>query len=247
MARPRLPETPHVPPTPEEEEAGLGVSCVDCDGGLVWSAAFADRRLGRCVNHVRELYRQEYGKRKLGGRLFLQHGLDAEESAQMMRSQRGACGICERAFSTTVKRHADHDQGSGHFRGFLCGACIVALGFMDSDPERCENAAAYVRRHAGRIGVLPPRQLPAVPSIPGLAILDEKGYPRSLLEIVWKRTSEGMVPTLDVEKTKASALRWLQGKSVSTFLLTKIEGAATQDELVPLLVAAAANNNTRGI
>lgn len=64
----------------------------------------------------------------------------------------GVCDICRRK-SLVRKLAMDHDHTNGEWRGQLCQACNVGLGFFKEDPKRLRRAAAYVEfwkmAHAG--------------------------------------------------------------------------------------------------
>ena len=157
MPRPRLLVIPHVPPSEQEIEFRAYVHCSECD--LDWSAAFADRRTGRCVNHLRALHREE--KEVRAARLYRLFGITHEDQGRIVEEQGRACAICRDSFDEAVageKRQrpvVDHDHATGHFRAFLCGRCNSGLGFFLDAPERLQAAAAYIATHRARIAKLP--------------------------------------------------------------------------------------------
>jgi|RhiMethySRZTD1v2_1073278.scaffolds.fasta_scaffold378420_2 recombination endonuclease VII len=62
------------------------------------------------------------------------------------------CDVCKRR--SLVRRLArDHDHANDEWRGKLCQACNVGLGFFKEDPKRLRRAAEYVEfwkmKHAG--------------------------------------------------------------------------------------------------
>jgi hypothetical protein len=170
---------------------------------------------------------------------MIEYGLDPVEAQRAFDAQRGACAICERPFSKAKKRNADHCHATGHFRGFLCGGCNTAIGLLHDDPAWLDRAAAYLRHHSSRLASLPPRK--RVPlrllDIPGLAVLDEKGYPRSLLAVSWGNSGDGLQPTVDVEQTRANVVAWFAGKPLSEETRRRLEDPApmTQEDLAVLL------------
>lgn len=81
---------------------------------------------------IRQLRRKHDLKKK--------YRLTVEEYDAMIAA---GCCICKRK---DVKIQVDHCHKKGHVRGGLCGRCNRGLGFFDDDPDRLDQAAAYLRQ-----------------------------------------------------------------------------------------------------
>lgn len=69
--------------------------------------------------------------------------LTAEQFGEKLQEQNNLCAICNKPL---VKPCADHDHGSGDFRGILCNGCNRGLGFFEDNPELLQAAIAYLAR-----------------------------------------------------------------------------------------------------
>lgn len=82
------------------------------------------------------------------------YGITPDQYAEMLRSQKGVCAICEQP-ETRILRGVvqilciDHDHTTGNVRALLCNACNVGIGHLRDDPGLVAKAAAYLRRHRG--------------------------------------------------------------------------------------------------
>jgi hypothetical protein len=67
-----------------------------------------------------------------------------EKAASRPRPVDGCCEVC----GGTQKRalHWDHDLKTGLFRGWLCGNCNRALGFVKDDIVRLEKLIVYLKK-----------------------------------------------------------------------------------------------------
>lgn len=72
------------------------------------------------------------------------YGISLAEFDALVVEQMGLCGCCGRYM---IKRHVDHDHKTGVVRALLCGTCNTGIGQFGEDPQRCEAAAAYLRKH----------------------------------------------------------------------------------------------------
>lgn len=79
------------------------------------------------------------------------YDLTPEQYEAMHIAQNGLCAICE-TDKPGNHRHkyfsVDHCHGTTKVRALLCHACNTGLGAFQDDPERLEQAAAYLRSHA---------------------------------------------------------------------------------------------------
>jgi hypothetical protein len=89
--------------------------------------------------------RQERPHLQKKNRIKHEYGLSWEEYLGILQSQAYACAVCGKDL-TEVTGCVDHDHATGAVRGILCGPCNTGLGHFYDDPQRLENAAAYLRR-----------------------------------------------------------------------------------------------------
>lgn len=71
------------------------------------------------------------------------YGLSRAKYEAMVSEQRGMCAICGTAMDVP---HVDHCHATGKIRGLLCSGCNTGIGQLGDSPDRCEAAAAYLRR-----------------------------------------------------------------------------------------------------
>ena len=79
------------------------------------------------------------------------YGVRLDERDALLAAQGGKCTICqaEIAFDRTSQgAHIDHCHTTGKRRDVLCPLCNLMLGHAQDQPERLEEGAAYLRRHA---------------------------------------------------------------------------------------------------
>jgi Recombination endonuclease VII len=81
-------------------------------------------------------------RRRLTYDMPRQYGITLEEYNVILSAQNGACAICKTRMTTPC---VDHDHNTGRVRGLLCSECNKAIGFLKDDPDRCLNAATYLR------------------------------------------------------------------------------------------------------
>jgi hypothetical protein len=59
------------------------------------------------------------------------------------------CDICHRPPDPTKGLHFDHCHQHGHFRGWLCRSCNLALGNVQDDPNLLRKLAEYLEKSSG--------------------------------------------------------------------------------------------------
>lgn len=76
------------------------------------------------------------------------HNLSEDELTALLRSHKGHCPICGRAFNKVRRQEPviDHCHETGVIRGLLCSACNQVLGLMQDDPSWLTAAARYLRK-----------------------------------------------------------------------------------------------------
>lgn len=70
-----------------------------------------------------------------------QYGITQQEYDTTLLNQNESCAICE----TKQDLVFDHDHTTGQFRGLLCQACNVGIGFLNDDPKRLTKAIEYIQ------------------------------------------------------------------------------------------------------
>lgn len=73
------------------------------------------------------------------------YGLTLEQYSEWCIRQEHTCAICR---CITDKLFIDHDHKTGALRDLLCTTCNTGIGGLRDDPDLCDAAAAYLRRHA---------------------------------------------------------------------------------------------------
>jgi len=136
---------PYTAPTAEERKRGTFVHCSECN--LDWSAAFADRRSGLCLDHLRAYYRAQ----KKGEAPAATPAIDPVLRRETLTRQGDACPICmdnlgsDSDGARAPKKIADVDQ-HGNLRGFLCRTCAAIVRSADDDDALLRAAADYLKR-----------------------------------------------------------------------------------------------------
>lgn len=83
--------------------------------------------------------------------LRLWYGITVEDYDRALAAQGGVCAVCRRPERAIDKRNGnprrlsvDHCHVTKKFRGLLCGACNLAIGYFDDDTLRMRAAASYI-------------------------------------------------------------------------------------------------------
>ena len=81
------------------------------------------------------------------------YGVTIQEYNKLVEEQKGLCAICQLPPKGNTPKtsvlHIDHDHETNEIRELLCWACNVGLGMLKDNPQLCDKAAAYLRRHHG--------------------------------------------------------------------------------------------------
>lgn len=72
-------------------------------------------------------------------------GLDEATHVRMYHEQGRRCAICHFEPADRYDLAIDHDHGTGHVRGLLCGNCNTGLGFFKDDVAALGRAAEYLQ------------------------------------------------------------------------------------------------------
>lgn len=80
------------------------------------------------------------------------YGVTIDQYYDLLDSQRGVCGICEKPESNEIGGKVlalavDHDHDTGAVRALLCSNCNRALGLFKDDPALLDAAKAYLTKH----------------------------------------------------------------------------------------------------
>ncbi len=82
---------------------------------------------------------RRWAKRTLWKRL----GFDPDVIEELYKDKPDACQICGKECNVVL----DHCHRTNKLRGWLCGACNLAIGQLDDNPETLRRAAEYLQRH----------------------------------------------------------------------------------------------------
>ena len=76
-------------------------------------------------------------------------GMSPEEYDALIFSAECKCEICHKELiigsnNNKTKPCIDHDHSTGQIRGVLCGACNLAIGYLQDSADRCYSAFQYL-------------------------------------------------------------------------------------------------------
>lgn len=77
-------------------------------------------------------------------RNLTKYNLTLERFQVMLEEQGGCCDMCREPLTTPF---VDHDHKTGRVRSLLCNSCNTAIGYLNDDPVRALQAAAYLQKH----------------------------------------------------------------------------------------------------
>ena len=86
----------------------------------------------------------KHKERRSDTQLEYQYSITKAQWELILKMQDNKCKICRKEFDGKID--VDHDHKTMVVRGLLCPECNRALGLLNDDPERMEDAADYVRR-----------------------------------------------------------------------------------------------------
>jgi hypothetical protein len=126
--------------------------CPRCGERKLRSEFSANGKGGYCIP-CRNAYARERNRKIRDKRREEQYGYTPEQFDALRLKQGGGCAICgtTRIVNGRWKSddgldlHVDHDHVTGAVRGLLCNRCNVALGLLDDDPDRLQQAAEYLK------------------------------------------------------------------------------------------------------
>lgn len=74
------------------------------------------------------------------------YGLTPEQYSKLIEEQDNKCAICHQP-PVKKRLHVDHDFVTGKVRGLLCSNCNVAIGLLQHDIKKMEDAITYLKEH----------------------------------------------------------------------------------------------------
>lgn len=86
--------------------------------------------------YSKEVRRNEETKRR--------YGITIDQRDQMIKSQNGACAICEKKLGGKIMPHIDHCHETGVIRGVLCFTCNKSLGMFGDKVSGLQRAIDYL-------------------------------------------------------------------------------------------------------
>lgn len=87
--------------------------------------------------------RAKHLERGVWARRKAKYGITKEQYDALLTKQSGRCKICESQLGCDLR--VDHNHETGEIRGLLCPNCNSGLGLFKEDPQRLENAIAYLK------------------------------------------------------------------------------------------------------
>lgn len=97
----------------------------------------------RCKECNKKEYGSDYNKRaSYKRRLRILYNATEDDITDFM--SRNKCDICGVKFKGTRHKHFDHCHISNRYRGALCTACNVGLGFFNDDAPTLRKAISYL-------------------------------------------------------------------------------------------------------
>jgi hypothetical protein len=79
------------------------------------------------------------------------YGLSVDQYFEILANQDGGCAICKTKTPGNRKTmfSVDHSHQTGQIRGLLCDPCNTALGLLQDDQNRLQNAMEYLAKAEG--------------------------------------------------------------------------------------------------
>lgn len=77
------------------------------------------------------------------------YGLEENDFLLLLTQQENKCAICKKEFVGVDGRrgpHVDHSHVTEKVRGLLCGSCNRALGLLNDDISKLQEAIQYLQR-----------------------------------------------------------------------------------------------------
>jgi hypothetical protein len=136
---------------------GLRIYCKECARGKTstWRRR-QDPETGRAQAiawHKNNPERSKLSSRNT--KLKAAYGISISDYGLLLEAQKGTCAICAKPETVVCPRAkrvkmlaVDHCHTSGKIRQLLCASCNHLLGHAKDDPEICNRAAEYLKRHA---------------------------------------------------------------------------------------------------
>ena len=111
-----------------------------------WSTYYQNRKNRPARLAYMRKWRAENPRRNKHYQLKLKFGISLGQYEEMHKAQKGLCAICGKP-SGKLALAVDHNHETQVVRDLLCGPCNAALERLESVPNWCELAAAYLVRH----------------------------------------------------------------------------------------------------
>lgn len=93
------------------------------------------------------IHRREHKKTYKARQLNRRYGLSISDVSELLKDQKGKCGICGRKLSL-VTACVDHCHKTKAIRGCLCKVCNSGLGFFKDKQALLKKALSYLVKYA---------------------------------------------------------------------------------------------------
>lgn len=74
-------------------------------------------------------------------------GISLNDALDILKKQKGLCGICKLPIEMGPKTHLDHNHKTGKIRGFLCQKCNHGLGLFQDSEDFLKSAVKYLKKY----------------------------------------------------------------------------------------------------
>jgi hypothetical protein len=127
--------------TPGNAPSAVSRWCRSCRS--IYGRAYYQRNQDKMCASARARYARVSAR--LGWRK-MRYGLGESEFNALVEKQGGGCAVCGNKLIPGRGTHVDHDHegGSRHVRGVLCGNCNTGLGKFSYNPRLLRAAADYL-------------------------------------------------------------------------------------------------------
>lgn len=103
------------------------------------------------VRKLRKAWYDKNAKKIAISAIFANYGLTYNQYKMLLEQTGGKCPICQNNFTSKGKRKVviDHCHKKNVFRGLICSACNIALGYFDDSLSTLRGAKIYLKKFYG--------------------------------------------------------------------------------------------------
>lgn len=135
-----------------------GVSCWCKECHRAKQKAWRDNNPEKARERVRD-YRKRNPLNHRANFLRKRYGIEQADYDELLLTQNGRCAICgtEEDYPNRKWLCVDHVEGTLLIRGILCNRCNSAIGLLDHDFTKLQNAIEYLQREPALVGMKYPQ------------------------------------------------------------------------------------------